>query len=218
MCNLFDFVEYRFLNRCSIKLPIDYCNQLAETAAEYSANSVEDMKLEFRPRTAEEGLCLLLAYYLVLPVDADYIRSILLNKIGRIAHSYGYQGRWNLFQEIFLLPEDEPFDAWSIVAEVLLSNYSECDLFGNLAPKIKKQVKRLVGQRKFPLVLRRKTKIRYPQRKRGYSDHGSRVEPHKQGRRITTSGANPIKQQFEERYPTTKPTTRLWIPEPKDPT
>lgn len=205
-----DYFEYRFTSKLR-KCPQVYSKQLSETAAEYSALSQEELKLEKTPQTAQEALVLLLAYYHLLPVDADYLRSIILNKLTRKAKGFDYQGKWKLLREISDLPEDEPFDLWSII-HFLSEQYTLDDLFGNLVPAVNRVIKRMIGQRKFPVLIKRTSRVQYAQRKRGYSDHGSTTVPHKRGRNIPTSGPNPIKEEFVDRYPTTSPTTRMWIP------
>lgn len=201
---------YRFVSSVRDLIPSMYVKQLADTMSEYSALSVEELKIEYRPNSAQDCIAILLSYWIVLPPDGDYYRAHILDILDKIAYSKNYQGKWIVLKEIKDLPSDESFCAWTILEDVIFQQYSKDDVFGNILPLVRKHTKRLVGQRKVPLLVRKYPKVNYPQRKRGYSDHGSAVVPHKRGRRITTSGANPERVERNSVYPSSKPTNYMW--------
>jgi hypothetical protein len=195
---------------------------MAEELSLYSATVLESDQHFFGalPKGATDSLCYLLAVYLYLPEDLDYFRALVLNRLVKTAHRYSYEGKWNLFSQIVNLEKDEPFSYIDIWYDVLQENFSQDDIFGNLAPRVRKYIRLFNRNKKKLYFLQCKHQRRavQPQRQRGYKDKGSRILYNQSGsgtslKGIFYSGPNPVKQEPIERYPSTSPTKRMWLGE-----
>jgi len=193
---------------------------ISDSLSSYSVSLIESEKLYYGkiPVDALGSLCWLLAVYMDLPAEYDYLRSLVLNKILQKAQNYKFEGQWTIFREIYDLPEDETFDLTSIIYEVLLNNFSKEDIYGNLIPRIAKYIKffRATNGKLVYLQVVRPGIVRRPKRKRGYNDKGHRILYNQRGsnthlKGITVSENNPEKSDRLEKYPSTVPTKYMWF-------
>lgn len=219
--NKFPDIRFRNLVTRDIDLSSHIIN-MSEELSLYSATVIGSDRLYFgsQPKQAVEGLSWLLAIYIFLPEELDYLRSLCLNSITRKAYSYNYEGRWNIFSEIINLEKDEPFSFTDIWYEVLEKNFSPDDIFGNIGRSVRRYIK-LFAKRKellhFVQVKKQSRAIR-PQFQRGYKDKGSRILYNQRGsgthlKGIEVSGPNPEKPEYKDRFPTTSPTNYMWLGE-----
>lgn len=215
------FPELRFRDRVTRDIDLSsHIINMAEELSLYSATVIEGTELYFGalPNQAIEGLSWLIAVYLFLPAEKDYLRALCLNQICKKAHKYQYEGKWKIFQEILDLQKDEPFSYTDIWYEVLQNNFSQDDLFGNLSPLVRKYY-RLFSKRKNLLhfvQVKKQNRVKFPQFQRGYKDKGSRILYNQRGsgtylKGIYVSGPNPEKINYIERFPTTSPTSYMWL-------
>lgn len=215
------FPEYRFKSIITRQINTSsHIINMAEELSLYSATVIEADQHFFGalPKTSIEGLSWLLAIYLFLPEELDYFRSLCFNQICKTAHKYQYEGRWNIFKQIKDLPEDETFSFTDIWYEVLQTNFSQDDLFGNLLPKVRKYY-RLFATKKdllYFIQVKKQRKAKMPEFQRGYKDKGSRILYNQRGsgtsiKGIYTSGPNIEKIEYEDKYPSTCPTSYMWL-------
>lgn len=134
-----------------------------------------------------------LAYFtvaLIVLYNYDLELSRILNQFLHQAKLRKYQGCWEIFLEIALKNgvesdsdlinsqiQDNPKEAFAVPEhfEILLGRFSESDIFGNLLPV---GCKILFGTWKTKSIFDSESKlpVKKPQRKRGYSDHGTLPE------------------------------------------
>lgn len=133
----------------------------SETMSLYPDLSVEDSYLigGLKKLDATEALGLLL----IFPRDSILYCEIRL-EIAEVARTFQYQGLWNKVQKVSELGCRE-----LQLYFLLESGISEYEIFGNL---IDNGLRRLQRVR----IFRPKYQVKYPQRKRGYNDHGSRKD------------------------------------------
>jgi hypothetical protein len=128
---------------------------------------------------------------LVLAVDEFHPEwaSLIRIELENLCYLKRYQGLWRtthrllklyrLDQKIFILFE---------------MGFSQRTLFGNILKLAKVRIK------KIGIYKTMKTKVVYPQRKRGYNDHGSRKEDSKWLPKDIHLGANPVREDYRTRY------------------
>lgn len=192
---------------------------IADTLSPYSANlELTKLKMVGLPNDARSCLAYLLAVYIDLPAEYDYLRSLVLNKIVRAAFSQKFEGKWFILKEVYDLPEDEPFDFTSIFHEVLLRNFSENEIFGNILPAVVRYLRFFRKMQNWlPYVTdKHRSKIKKKVRKRGYDDKGATILYNQSGAGTSVknwqyTGPNPEKDYYLERFPTCSPTNYMWL-------
>lgn len=214
---------YRFHNRVISEVgnPPERKNWIAENLSAYSASVIgaQDYYYGGLPVKANDCIAYLLAVYIDLPEEYDYIRACILNKFNKQACKYNWEGKWKVFKEIIDLLEDETFSYLEVYEQVLLKNYSEDDLFGNILPRVKKYIKLFrrynnklyYFQRKDPSKV-----VKKKQFKRGYDDKGHRVLYNQRGsnthlKGITGERNTIIREIPKEKFPSTVPTDYMWL-------
>lgn len=173
---------------------------LAETTSLWSALS------ERKFRVPENLSCKgYMTWWLTLNIlvpDCDYIKDAALKEILQIAIQRWQPGNeydlwiefiWKFFpSEKFsekYEPGISPYNPAEIL-EFLLEHLSRDDVFGNISNQVVKWLE--ISSQSFKLYKIRPKKPKYPQRKRGYSDKGSRRESH-----ISTIGKVTTSEQME---------------------
>lgn len=195
-----------------------------ENLSEYSALLLETDNYFFGalPGDAQRSLAWLLAIYIDLPEEFDYLRSLCLNKVLENAHKNNYEGKWDLILQIYDLEEDSTFSLTEIFYDVLQENMSDDEIFGNLVPLVRRYIKlfnRKDNENKlYYLQVRDPGKVVKTQRKRGYTDKGFTVLYNQRGsgthlKEITVSGENPEKSYPKFKFPSSQPTTYMWLKE-----
>lgn len=128
---------------------------------------------------------------LVLAVDEFHPEwtSIIRIELEKLCYLKKYQGLWRtchrllklyrLDQKIYILFEE---------------GYSSREIFGNFLKLAKYRIK------KIGIYKTGKTKINFPQRKRGYNDHGSRKEDSQWLPKDIHFGPNPEREDYQESY------------------
>lgn len=107
-------------------------------------------------------MCVLIASFIGLnPIQEEEFKE----QFGKIAHKFNYQGEWNRVKEIL---HSEPFTPGVVLMNYLTDRSPE-DFFGNDLKTIKKIYKTLKSVNPY---IPRNSKVKYPQRKRGYDDKG----------------------------------------------
>lgn len=204
--NPFSYIEFRFYHKVQDNLPGKSSRSYqAEPSTEWSALS---WKIPYC-QGALDYLAAYLATYFIIPEDCDYLRFLLLEKIFYLGNRNNWEGRWEVFKTLESL-NDLTYNLPDVLESLVENHFSEDDIFGNIVPRVVKYVQNM------KLVKQRPKKVRYPQRKRGYSDKGSRREDHKWlPREIHESRVKANNQEREKRIPpspSTFPNTNLWVP------
>jgi len=106
--------------------------------------------------------------------------------IEELCYKFQYEGKWHEVNTIIQIQKDE--EKFHYLLEI--SQISERELFGNYLKLIPKALKQIVFKD------RRQQKVKRPQRKRGYNDHGSRRPLHKWLPRKIQNSENPQKFDF----------------------
>lgn len=102
---------------------------------------------------------------------------------------HSYEGQWEKVNSLIQLSSDE--DKFTYLLEI--EEISTRELFGNYQKLVTKSLKNIIFND------RRKQKVKRPQRKRGYNDHGSRRPEHKWLPRKIQESANPDKKDMRGR-------------------
>lgn len=154
-------------------------NRLAENT---SLQSALPMKFSVPENCSSFNL---MAWWITLNIvypDLDYFKSIALEEILQTAIQRYREGNeytlwsefiWFFFNEKNLessIPENNPYSLPDIL-EFCLDHFSRDDIYGNMARKVAQYIES--SPRLFNLR-RKKSRVRRPQRKRGYNDKGSR--------------------------------------------
>lgn len=194
---------------------------IADNLSTYSASVIEGEQYYFGkiPNSAIKCVAYLLAIYIDLPEEFDYIRANILHELNKKAWSHNYEGRWQIFQEINDLQEDESFSFYEVFEQVLLKRFSEDDLFGNIAPLVIHYINVFSKKSNSLYYFQKKvqsTKVRRPQFKRGYDDKGHCVLYNQKGSNTHLRGINDNRTldrrpKPQIKYPSTKPTNYMWI-------
>jgi hypothetical protein len=95
----------------------------------------------------------------------------IVREIGRKAHRYQYQGDWKIVREIL---EQSNFQSWIDTWRVFLPYCSEQDWFGNVIPLMKQSFRKITMKTEYISAVEDTRPVVKPQRKRGYTDKGSR--------------------------------------------
>jgi hypothetical protein len=115
--------------------------------------------------TSREALGLIL-FLVTRPTP---FKEVALEEIGTICYRNCYQGKWMLVHHFLKMANLE-----LIVYHIFERNIPLRDVFGNWMK---------IGRDRFQMlkfrIKKNRSKIRYPQRKRGYHDHGSMRPAHK---------------------------------------
>lgn len=119
---------------------------------------------------------------LVVPFIPSELNFLLRLELQDLAYYKRYESDWMLVQK---LSEADCVDQvlWKFL---VLEERSPREIFGNLLPLATKRLERI--ELYDPNYLRR---VNYPQRKRGYTDHGSRKDSHKWLPEDVHLGSNP---------------------------
>ena len=99
------------------------------------------------------------------------------------AYRYQYKGNWRLVQKLLNINDEK------LQLRFFFEYHSSEELFGNLLPVAIKRISRLQIQKRYP-------KVKRPQRKRGYNDHGSRRDDSKWLPSDVHLGPNPEKSDL----------------------
>lgn len=92
-------------------------------------------------------------------------------EIGQKALRYQYQGEWMIVKEVL---EQSNFSSWIDTWSVVLDYFSPQDWFGNMVPLMKQSFRKIKLKTEYIFVDEDTRKVNKPQRKRGYTDKGSR--------------------------------------------
>lgn len=92
------------------------------------------------------------------------LKYALILDLEELCYTYQYEGTWSKVNTMIQLSEDED----KLFYFLYIENISDRELFGNYVRQIDKALKNVVFKD------RRRQKVKRPQRKRGYNDHGSR--------------------------------------------
>jgi hypothetical protein len=114
--------------------------------------------------------------------------SIIL-ELEKLCYDYQYEGKWNICNTIIQLSEDVEKLFYFLEIEKL----SERELFGNYL----RQFGKVLSER-IIFSDRRNRKVKKPQRKRGYNDHGSRRPAHKWLPDKISNSENPEKEDLRK--------------------
>jgi len=216
------YPEIRFRNAILKGVEPRSIIRIAENLSAYSALLLESDDYFFGalPGDALNTLAWLLAIYIDLPEEFDYLRSLCLNKTLEKAHKNNYEGRWNIFLQIYDLEEDCSFSLVEIYYDVLQENFSDDSIFGNLVPLVRKYIKLFNRSDHsdilYYLQVKSPRRVVSTQRKRGYTDYGFAVLYNQRGsnthlRGITVTGENPEITYPKEKFPSSNPTTYMWL-------
>lgn len=128
-------------------------------------------------KSAKDALAVLAILPLVCPSTRNYfLIESLRNHIGKMASTYQYQGDWAVVREILTTTDSlSVYQSWVHI----LPRMSEGDFYGNFVPRMVQALKSIKLRRRYISVMEDTRKVKKPQRKRGYSDKGSRRPFHK---------------------------------------
>lgn len=118
---------------------------------------------------------------LVLPLVNQGTRSFfriksLRDHIQRMAENYRLEGDWKLVQEILESTTSLSVrESWMPI----FKRVNENDWFGNWVPELRRALRALKSRKLYFSVENDKRPVKYPVRKRGYNDKGSRRPDHK---------------------------------------
>lgn len=168
--------------------------KIAENASSYSTSP---NRVSVPVESALEAIATIFAVSAIFPERAGFLKMDILEKIARIARNYQYEGKWSLVQEL-LETKNIPY----YLSLVLCEHFSPEDLFGNLAPLVRKKALQI----KFRKYQTQKPRVRYPKRKRGYDDKGSLRPSHLWLPKDVHLGPNPEREDRTHRisYPRNK--------------
>lgn len=103
---------------------------------------------------------------------------------------FNYEGKWRLLHKLAKLYYPE------LIMYRITEEMSGNDYFGNIDKLVNKHLANfLIDYRKLKLP-----RPKFPQRKRGYNDHGSRKNPHEVHDLSTVSGKNPEREDYIDQY------------------
>lgn len=154
----------------------------SETMSLYSDSSEGELYLGgLKNLSSREALALVMCY----PKD-DLLWWWIREKILAEAYRHQYKGPWKFVQKILNI-NDECF-----ALRFFLEYHTSQELFGNLLPLANKRISRIKVQRAY-------TKVKIPQRKRGYNDHGSRKDDSKWLPSCVHLGPNPEKPDHQNK-------------------
>jgi hypothetical protein len=161
-------------------------NSVAETTSLWSALSETKFKVPEK-LTAKGYMAWWLGLNILVP-DCDFIKDRALKEILQIAiQRYQPENEYELWIEFIwkFFPSEKfsekhepgisPYNPAEII-EFLLEKLSRDDVFGNMTMQVAKYLER--SQQVYRLRKLRPSKVKRPQRKRGYNDKGSRRAPH----------------------------------------
>jgi len=116
-----------------------------------------------------------LGVLLILPHFASgrkyYRAERIIREIGQKARRAQYQGDWMIIKEIL---EKSNFQSWIETWRIIMPNFSSEDWFGNIVPLLKASFRKIKYVSDYVSVEEDTRPVNRPQRKRGYTDKGSR--------------------------------------------
>lgn len=154
--NFFDQIESKIKSRNLRSM------QIAGDSALYSEISVRFLNCE-RP---EEFLFSYGALLIAIQSTNYYVAYNYLTLMNNKAFHYKYEGKWKLIEELVSTKNIYYLNTY---IEFLRSHYSPEDIFGNIVKKIAYYLEHYRTKRNNSET----SKVRYPERKRGYKDKGS---------------------------------------------
>lgn len=145
--------------------PVELKSKLAEHSTLYSKNELMELRTNCSKAREAIALYYVSLYYQVWQTD------VLVRKLAQMAYANNYQGRWNRVQEILELEINRPEE----LEEYYIQTGHANDFYGNVLPLAVKILYRIkyIDTSKGP-----RSRVRYPQRVRGYKDKGSCRLPH----------------------------------------
>lgn len=132
-------------------------------------------RIDCELRSAREYIALLLVLPLLCPARNFFCIQTLIGKIHQKAVHYQYQGDWKIVGELLQQDHFSVYQRWTTVSKELTDE----EWFGNLLPLMVRVVKAIRFKKQYIFQTERSSKVRKPQRKRGYSDKGSLRPSHR---------------------------------------
>ena len=158
-------------------------NRIRENVMKFSARTSPCSAIPSWYRVSEEMLpdarsCLALLVALEFsPGTGDYYRIENLRKhVAQKAKRFSYQGQWSIVKSYLETVRPQVLrDSLMFLLNIM----SLDDFFGNFIPLLKKFWRKLEVQVQSERASWQLPRVRYPKRKRGYDDKGSRSPAHK---------------------------------------
>jgi hypothetical protein len=151
--------------------PIQDEKYSAETSTAYSDSSQRVISCRCNITKSWEALVLL--FYLINSNYQYWETDVVYQTINQRAYACNYNGEWRTVQKLLCTEPQTPEQ----YKQVFLQDHSPEELYGNiLHPDIQKRMARRIIEK--DLTKSSNHKVRETQRKRGYTDKGSRRLPH----------------------------------------
>lgn len=120
-------------------------------------------------RDSQTAVAAILALWEIVPGHRNrFKKEKIIVHLAHLAYANSYNGRWSLVQKLLELREHSLIAIISKILESESTNY----LFGNLLPLTQRLLSRIEKRTYYRSVITDSRPVRYPQRKRGYSDKG----------------------------------------------
>lgn len=145
-------------------------NSRNQVSAKLAEDSAEYPDLSVRFLNCESALDYILSYGALLMKikSTNYVVAYnYLEKMNKKGYHYKYEGKWTMVKSLVSLPRIYYLQTY---IDFLFDNFSEDDIYGNLI----RRIVYYMGHCRVRKMSNVRTKVRYPERKRGYTDKGSR--------------------------------------------
>lgn len=120
-------------------------------------------------RDSQSAVAAILVLWKIVPGHRNrFKKEKMFVHLAHLAYANRYNGRWSLVQELLELREHSLIAIISKILENESTNY----LFGNLIPLTQRLLSKTEKRTYYRSVKTDSRPVRYPQRKRGYSDRG----------------------------------------------
>lgn len=175
-------------------------NWIAENTSSYSNIPLE---VHYTVTTAWEAIASLVCLGFSASERHGFLRLGWIEKMANKANFYNREGKWEVVAQLcelnLLLP--------AYIKDVLFRHFSSQTIFGNLIP-LCGRISKTCKVRKY--YRHKRTRVRYPKRKRGYDDKGSLRPNHLWLPTDVHIGPNPEKKNsVREWHPRNK---NFWFP------